>query len=116
MKPSGDYAVAVDGKTLLLILAGFGVVAVGLSLAVRLGRRYGGDVDLVRRRRHRPWWGHPGLWLLVSAGFVLLGLFVFPKLFGFTFVFLPFLWVAGLLRSRPRGDEAPHRPDAGDPR
>jgi hypothetical protein len=105
----------VDGKTLLLILAGFAVVTAGLVLALRLGRRYGGDVDLVRGRRHRPWWGHPGIWLLVSAAFVLLGLFVVPRLFGFTFLFLPFLWVGGLWRARPRDEGTPRRPDAEDP-
>jgi hypothetical protein len=104
----------VDGKTLLLILLGFGVVAAGRALAVRHGHRYGGDVDLIRGRRHRPWWGHPGVWLLVSAAFVFLGLLVFPRLFGFTFVFLPFLWIGGLWRQRPRGDGPPPRPDAGD--
>jgi hypothetical protein len=104
----------MQGRTLLLILAGFAVVAVALTLAARLRQRYGGDVDLVRGRRNRPWWGHPGLWILASAGFALLGLFVLPKLFGFTFIFLPFLWVGGLWRSRPRPDEAPHRPDAQD--
>lgn len=105
----------MDGKTLLLILAGFAVVAVGLLLAVRLGHRFGGDVDLVRGRRRRPWWGHPGVWLLVSAAFALLGLFVFPRLFGFAFLFLPFVWVGGLWRGRPGGDGAPRRPDAEDP-
>ena len=29
----------------------------------------------------------------VSAVFVLLGLFVAPKLFGFAFLFLPFIWI-----------------------
>lgn len=105
----------MDGKTLLLILAGFAVVAVGFALAVRLGHRYGGDVDLVRGRRNKPWWGHPGLWLLVSAAFVLVGLFVFPKLFGFTFLFLPFVWIGGLWRGRPRDGDARRRPDAEDP-
>ncbi|MGZ4131182.1 MAG: hypothetical protein ACXVPR_10220 [Actinomycetota bacterium] len=110
----------MDGKTLLLILAGFAVVTGALVLALRLGHRYGGDVDLIRGRRNRPWWGHPGVWLLISAGFVFLGLFVFPKLFGFTFLFLPFLWVGGLWRQRPRDEEpprddgAPPRPDAED--
>lgn len=109
----------MKGATLLLILAGFAVVAIALTLAVRLGLRYGGDVDLVRERRSRPCWGHPGVWILVSAGFVLLGLFVFPKLFGFTLIFVPFLWVGGLWRGRSgsggRGrPEAPGRPDAQD--
>lgn len=41
----------------------------------------------------RPWWGNPLLWVGVSAVFVLLGLFVAPKLFGFAFLFLPFIWI-----------------------
>lgn len=103
----------MDGRTLLLILAGFAVVAGALVLAVRLGHRFGGDVDLVRVRRRRPGWGNPGVWLLVSAVFVLLGLFVVPKLFGFTFLFLPFVWLGGLWRRRPPEDGAPDRPDPG---
>lgn len=102
----------MDGRTLFLILAGFVVVSAALVLAVRLGHRFGGTVDLERARRARPWWGNPGVWLLVSALFVFLGLFVFPKLFGFTFLFLPFLWVGGLWRRRPRG-EPPERPEGG---
>jgi hypothetical protein len=107
----------VDGRTLLLILAGFAVVVVALVLAVRLGHRFGGDVDLVRGRRTRSWWGHPGLWVLVSATSVLLGVFVFPKLFGFTFVFLPLLWpfLGGLRRARPGPREDRHgRSGTGD--
>jgi hypothetical protein len=109
----------MQGSTLLLILAGFAVVAVALTLAARLGHRCGGDVDLVRGRRSRPWWGHPGLWILVSAGVVLLGLFVLPKLFGITFVLLPFVWVGGLWRARAPGDahgrsDPEGRPDAQD--
>lgn len=41
----------------------------------------------------RPWWGNPWLWLLVSFVFVVLGIFVWPGLFGGTFLFLPFIWV-----------------------
>jgi len=41
----------------------------------------------------RPWWGNPWLWLAVSVGFVLLGIFVWPGLFGGTFFFLPFIWI-----------------------
>ena len=95
----------MDARTLFLILAGFAVVSGALVLAVRLGHRFGGPIDLERARRARPWWGNPGVWLLISAVFALLGLFVFPKLFGFTFLFLPFLWVGGLWRRRP-----PHEP------
>ncbi len=45
----------------------------------------------------RPWWGNPWLWVGVSAGFVVLGVFVWPGLFGGVFLFVPFVWV-----SRPR--------------
>jgi hypothetical protein len=107
----------VDGRTLLLILAGFAVVVVALVLAASLGHRFGGDFDLVRVRRTRSWWGRPGLWVLVSATSVLLGVFVFPKLFGFTFIFLPFLWpfLGGLRRGRhgPREDRE-GRSETGD--
>jgi hypothetical protein len=36
-------------------------------------------------------------WLAVPAVFVVLGLIVFPRLFGFAFLFIPFIWIA-----RPR--------------
>jgi hypothetical protein len=36
----------------------------------------------------------------VSAVFVLLGVFVFPRLLGFTFLFLPFLWMRAAGRRR----------------
>jgi hypothetical protein len=45
------------------------------------------------RPPERPWWGNPWLWLGVSAAFVLLGLFVWPGLFGGTFFFLPLIWI-----------------------
>jgi len=46
-----------------------------------------------RKPAERPWWGNPWLWLLVGVVFVLLGLYVWPGLFGGTFFFLPFIWV-----------------------
>jgi hypothetical protein len=57
------------------------------------------------RPAERPWWGNPWLWLVVSAVSVLLGIFLWPGLFGGTFLFLPFIWVW-----RPRRDRE------GDPR
>ena len=53
----------------------------------------------------RPWWANPLLWLTVCVVFVLLGVFVWPGLFGGMFLFLPFVWVW-----RPR------RPPPVDPR
>ncbi|MBI3648467.1 MAG: hypothetical protein HY240_06955, partial [Actinobacteria bacterium] len=64
-------------------------------------------------------WGNPWLWLGVCAVFVVLGLFVFPKLFGFTFLFLPFVWMGRRGRApdqpdrsnRPHHRAEPDRPD-----
>jgi hypothetical protein len=41
----------------------------------------------------RPWWANPWLWLVVCVAFVLLGVVVWPWLFGGTVLFLPFVWV-----------------------
>lgn len=53
----------------------------------------------------RPWWGNPWLWVGVSAVFLMLGLFVWPGLFGGTFLFLPFVWV----RRSQRGEDVDPR-------
>ena len=50
-----------------------------------------------REERVRPWWGNPLIWLGIGLLFVLLGIFVGPKLFGGVVLFLPFFWI------RPRG-------------
>ena len=66
-------------------------------------------------RTDRPWWGNPWLWVGVSAAFVVLGIFVWPGLFGGTFVFLPFLWI-GRGRDRavdPRANGHGRPDDAG---
>ena len=52
----------------------------------------------------RHWWGNPWLWLVVAAVFVVLGIYVWPGLFGGTFFFLPFIWV---WRPRRRRDVDP---------
>jgi hypothetical protein len=48
----------------------------------------------------RPWWGSPWLWLTACAVFLVLGIVVWPGLFGGTFLFLPFVWVWRPRRSR----------------
>ena len=48
----------------------------------------------------RPWWHHSPVWIGASVVFALLGLFVAPRLLGFTFLFLPFLWIGGGHRER----------------
>jgi hypothetical protein len=106
----------VDTTTLLLILVPFlAFVAVSLAAFSFMSRQ----VEAASRRMERaerweegdeeegvvferPWWGNPGVWLLVSAVFVALGLFVFPQLFGFAFLFLPFIWIGGVRRRRRR--------------
>ena len=52
----------------------------------------------------RPWWGSPAVWVAGSAAFVLLGVFVFPRLFGFTILFLPFLLARSFGRRRPEDE------------
>jgi hypothetical protein len=47
----------------------------------------------------RPWWGNPWLWVGLSVIFLILGLVVWPALFGGVFLFLPFVWI---WRPRPR--------------
>jgi hypothetical protein len=50
----------------------------------------------------RPWWGSVPTWLIVSGVLLVLGLVVAPRLLGFTFLLLPFIWVGGLGRRRER--------------
>ena len=45
------------------------------------------------QRPERPWWGNPWLWVGVCLVSVVLGIYVWPGLFGVTFLFLPFIWV-----------------------
>jgi dolichyl-phosphate-mannose--protein O-mannosyl transferase len=52
--------------------------------------------------RQRPWWGVVPTWLIVCGVLLVLGLVVAPRLLGFTFLLLPFIWVAGLGRRRER--------------
>ena len=54
------------------------------------------------RGPRRPWWGTQAVWIGLSMGFVLIGAFVFPRLLGFTFLFLPFVWMRGFGRRRPQ--------------
>ena len=113
----------MDGRTLLLIVAGSAVVVAVVMTALALSSRLAGTIDPTGDVPARPWWGSPVVWLLVGAIFVALGLFVFPKLFGFAFLFLPFVWIGRFGRRRSWGDRdvsshrrddaAPHRP--GDP-
>lgn len=42
----------------------------------------------------RPWWGKPITWIGVSAVLLVIGIVVAPKIFGFTLILLPFMWVS----------------------
>ncbi|HEV2951526.1 MAG TPA: hypothetical protein VGZ51_05445 [Actinomycetota bacterium] len=63
----------------------------------------------------RPWWGNPWLWLLVGIIFVVLGIYVWPGLFGGTFFFLPFIWIWRPRRGREVDPRANGHERRGDP-
>jgi hypothetical protein len=71
----------------------------------RPGERLAGDVPLPAppagspRPPPRPWWGSAWTWVAVCVVFAVLGLVVWPGLFGGTFLLLPFVWI-----HRPRGE------------
>jgi hypothetical protein len=52
--------------------------------------------------RECPLWGAAPTWLIVCGVLLVLGLVVAPRLLGFTFLLLPFIWVGGLGRRRER--------------
>jgi hypothetical protein len=78
---------------LILVPAAIFAGAVWLVLAIRQG---GGLL------RGRPWWGAPPVWIAVATAFLVLGAVVAPRLFGFTFLFLPFLWMSRRRRGPQR--------------
>ena len=75
---------------LILIPAAVLVAVIAVLLSLRRDR----TVD------PRPWWGRPGAWVAISAAWVLIGVFVFPRLLGFTFILLPMVWSRALGRRR----------------
>jgi len=91
---------------LILIPAALFVGAVILVLALSNGRRV---------EPARPLWSYPGLWIALSTVFVLVGVMAFPRLLGFTFVFLPLVWMRGFGGRRQRGGSGDRgRPDEDD--
>lgn len=95
----------MDAQTLLLILVPFALLAVGIGafLAWSTRREFakleGGEDP---GRAARPWWGNPLVWVAVGCAMLLLGLVVAPRMFGVVFMLLPFVWMRGLGRRRPR--------------
>jgi hypothetical protein len=62
---------------------------------------------VLRERRElgparRPWWGAVPTWAIVCGVLVLFGLVIAPRLLGFTFLLLPFLWIGRFGRRRER--------------
>jgi len=51
----------------------------------------------------RPWWGNPWLWVGICAISIVLGLLVWPGLFGGVVFVLPFVWI-GRPRREPKMD------------
>ncbi|MCI0636081.1 MAG: hypothetical protein L0206_19520 [Actinobacteria bacterium] len=82
--------------SLILIPALLLIGAVAVVFAIRR------QADM---RPNRPWWGNPASWVVVTIVAVLLGGYLFPRLLGFTFLFLPFVWLRALGRRRPNGRE-----------
>jgi hypothetical protein len=76
---------------LILLPACAFVAAVALVLAYQRGRTL---------EPERPWWGRPGVWIGLSMVSVLVGLFAFPRLLGFTFLFFPFVVMRTVGRGR----------------
>jgi hypothetical protein len=76
---------------LILLPACAFVAAVALVFAYRRGRAL---------EPERPWWGTPGVWIGLSMVFVLAGVFAFPRLLGFTFLFFPFVVMRTIGRGR----------------
>ena len=81
---------------LILVPAALFIGAVILYLALANGRRL---------EPARPWWSYPATWIALSTVFVLVGITVFPRLLGFTFVFLPLIWMRGFGNRRRRPDD-----------
>jgi hypothetical protein len=77
--------------TMAILTAGFVVVFRQRSAARRAA--LGTQPGAARRAEpSRPWWANPFLWLGVCLASVLLGVFVWPWLLGFTFIFAPVVW------------------------
>ncbi len=99
----------MEASDVLLVLPFVVSIALGLGFLLVFRERAAAR-DVLRRRAQlaepdlatplrdpqlpeRPWWGNPWLWVLVSLASVVLGIFVWPGLFGGAFLFLPFIWV-----------------------
>jgi hypothetical protein len=122
----------VEARDVLLVLPFVVLITLGLGFLLVFRERAAAQEVLRRQTRlaepdlatplrdsqppERPWWGNPWLWVLVSLASVVLGIFVWPGLFGGTFLFLPFIWVWRPRRGRdgdPRSNGHGSRVDPG---
>jgi hypothetical protein len=106
----------VDDRWIYAVLPFITIVALGVGFAVVFRQRAAARRALpspmhaaVMRtpragtRDERPWWGTPWLWVAVCAISILLGLYVWPGLFGVVVFVFPFVWI-GRPRRQPRMD------------
>jgi hypothetical protein len=98
--------------TMAILTAGFVVVFRQRSAARRAALA---SPNAARRPAGppRPWWGDPLLWVGIGLVSVILGVFVWPGLFGLAFIAVPFVWWRRPRTSiDPRSNGHSHR-DAG---
>ena len=108
-----DVSAATGGPSIYAILPFITIAALGLGFLVVFRQRAAARRALPpapaapptsrRGEPDRPWWGNPWLWVGVCAVSIVLGLFVWPGLFGGVVFVLPFVWI-GRPRHEPRMD------------
>ena len=112
MTPRNAWVYAVLPFVTMAVLT-FGFV---VAFRQRAKARRASDPAQPRRSRPvRPRWANPWIWLGVCLVAVLLGLFVWPWLFGLTLIVVPFAWIRRPRREPrvdPRSNGHAHR-DAG---
>jgi hypothetical protein len=107
---------AVAEVSIYAVLPFVTIVALGLGFLVLFRQRAAAHRELstpppapgrrpTRPALDRPWWGSPWLWVGVCGVSIVLGLLVWPGLFGGVVVVLPFVWIG-----------RPHREPKMDPR
>ena len=101
--------IATDRPSIYAILPFITIVALGVGFLIvfrqraaarraarELGPMHAAITGTRRRERslpERPWWGNPLLWVAVGAISLVLGLVVWPGLFGGALIVLPFMWI-----------------------
>ncbi len=106
----------MDDRWVYAVLPFITIVALGVGFAVVFRQRAAARRALPSSMRaavsrapsastgdDRPWWGNPWLWVAVCATSILLGVFVWPGLFGVVVFVFPFVWI-GRPRRGPRMD------------